>query len=209
MNQSKPILISTLAASLLLLVGAGCTQPTTNQNNTNTSNVNAVVVVNTNTVVANENTNTTNTNSEVDTSDWLTYTNEEYGFEFRYPREWIVNDQQKNVSLYSPKLVGSTYANSLTIEITANDFVSQKKQVEDSDLINGNLSLSKFNNDIEELDINGLTAKVGTHSTAIGLDERYYFISLSNDVGLYFEFLKPTEKVNASIEDVIHTLEIL
>ena len=31
---------------------------------------------------------TPTTTEAVDTSDWLTYTNEEYGFGFRYPREW-------------------------------------------------------------------------------------------------------------------------
>ena len=28
--------------------------------------------------------------TEIDTSDWLTYRNEEYGFEFKYPRGWHV-----------------------------------------------------------------------------------------------------------------------
>ena len=101
MTQSKTILISTLASSLLVL--AGCTtQTTTNTNvvsNTNTT-VNANTSNdNTNVVVANSNENTNevvneNTNSgqggEVDTSDWLTYTNDEYGFSFKYPKEWDI-----------------------------------------------------------------------------------------------------------------------
>lgn len=196
----KPLLSSIMLSATVIAI-AGCT---TNSANTNSVNEN------TNTVVANSNENTnTEQVSEVDTSDWLTYTNEKYGFSFKYPSNWILNDHQKSINLYSQELVGSTYNNSLTIEVTENDFDSQKKQVENSDVIDGNVSLAKFNDDVEELNINSLRAKVGTHSTAIGLDEKYYFISLSDNLALYFEFLKPTDKVNTSIEDVINTLEVL
>lgn len=204
--------MSTLAISLLLVVGCS-TQTATNMNavtNTNTVNTNVTVSTNedTNTVVSNQNTNVEQ-GSEINTSDWQTYTNEEYGFSFKYPKDWTLKESATSVALNSPDLVGSTYANSLTIKVTENDFDSQKKQIENSDLIDGNLSLSRFNDDVEELNINDLDAKVGTHSTAIGLNEKYYFISLSNDKALYFEFLKPTEKLNILIEDMIHTLEIL
>lgn len=182
-------------------MGGVCLKTGTDTNFTTNSNT----AVNSSISNRNDNVNVV----EIDTSDWQTYTNEEYGFSFRYPGGWILNDQQKNISLYSPELVGSTYANSFTIEVTENDFDSQKNQVEDSDLINGNLSLSKFNDDVEQSNINGLAVKAGTHSTAIGLDEKYYFIPLPNDVSLYFEFLKPKEKVNTLVEDVILTLEIL
>lgn len=77
--------ITTLAASLVLL--AGCSTPASNVNTANTNTtVNANVNENTN-VVMNENINT-EVSDQVDTSDWLTYTNDEYGFSFKYPGEW-------------------------------------------------------------------------------------------------------------------------
>ncbi len=77
---------------------------TTNTNNTNSNNttVNTVANANENTnAVVNENTNTetntnevanTNTNSSVDTSNWNTYKNTEYGFLFKYPETWYLKD---------------------------------------------------------------------------------------------------------------------
>lgn len=60
---------------------------------------------NANTAVANQNVNTANTNtssdgnantntiiSDIDTSDWVTYTNEEYGYSIRIPSDWTVED---------------------------------------------------------------------------------------------------------------------
>ena len=43
--------------------------------------------------------------SEVDTSDWLTYENKEYGFGFRYPKDWKVKKlEDKLIGLVSPEL---------------------------------------------------------------------------------------------------------
>lgn len=50
----------------------------------------------TNTSIANANSNTNPNSHEninaspLDTSDWLTYTNEEYGFRVKYPKDWVV-----------------------------------------------------------------------------------------------------------------------
>lgn len=103
-----------MVSSLVLLGGACYKAADTNVNvagnanvvelntnfaiNTNVE-VNSNVEVNTNSV---SNTNSVvNTNiSTVDNSDWLTYTNEEYGFSFRYPKEWILTE--RNTILEGP-----------------------------------------------------------------------------------------------------------
>lgn len=99
MNQSKTILISTLAASLLVL--AGCTTQTSTNTNTIKDNANVKMVTNTNETVDNENTNTSDEvlRSPEDVADWLTYTNEEISLSFQYPNDWKIdrNDNEDSI----------------------------------------------------------------------------------------------------------------
>lgn len=90
----KTILVGTVAFGLVTFLGAGCgTQQVANTNAVNNENeVSGVQDANTNAVVVNSDdeaaADTTDTNSSGDetaTSDWVTYTNEEYGFSFQYP----------------------------------------------------------------------------------------------------------------------------
>jgi hypothetical protein len=40
------------------------------------------------------------TTGEIDTSDWLTYRNEEYGFEFKYPAGWSWDERNAIISFF-------------------------------------------------------------------------------------------------------------
>ena len=133
-----------ITSSLLLVVGAGCTQSTTtnlNSDQTNTSNLNTVVdgnanevVENTN-VVSNTNINTPNTNvaananentnsdqgSEVDTSSWNQFTFNDLGFSILLPFEknsietnYTECDEQSGCDMY-----GYSYSASLSVDENA------------------------------------------------------------------------------------------
>ncbi|MBI2415468.1 MAG: hypothetical protein HYV33_02260 [Candidatus Kerfeldbacteria bacterium] len=98
-----------------MLTGCTATQVPANSNKTGDTNDNTNVVteINTNTNKSVEVVDNTNevavdleTKEEIDTSDWLTYTNEEYGFSFRYPGEWEIIDKEQwqCIELISPEL---------------------------------------------------------------------------------------------------------
>jgi hypothetical protein len=225
-----------LAAGLLLVVGAGCTQATTTTNvpantnsttvvvddtNTEQGNVNA----NTNTVVDNVNTNETveavntnlNTSTEsnevVDTSDWLTYTNEEYGFSFRYPGDAKLIENANNlpypgISFFSDITVDNTKQEDLqgvtvAFALTDLDLTTLTQKIEQSDTSRG-LTLAKVG-PIQEGTLNQLTVYQGSHATAIGIPTDFYYIPLKNNFALFIFYNSDKNNVNGNI---INTLSV-
>ncbi|HLD21812.1 MAG TPA: PsbP-related protein, partial [Patescibacteria group bacterium] len=92
--MNKKIVLLSMLFLPMILVGASCTtsteQTNANKEQTAASVTPASSVENSATPAAtpeNENTNS----SSVDTSDWLTYENAEYGFSLKYPKNWTVN----------------------------------------------------------------------------------------------------------------------
>lgn len=84
--KSKNLIIFLTLTALIVVVSGCFKKPPVNNNANQNQNLNA-----------NQNTNTSTTTTEIDTSDWKTYRNEEYGFEFRYPEKigsvtFVLND---------------------------------------------------------------------------------------------------------------------
>jgi len=208
----KHILISTVAASVVLL--AGCSIQTADTNsvskaNSTNENVTVEVVANTNGTVSNKNTNDTTVNGDIDISDWLTYTNEEYGFGFRYPKDWLLNDNGSSISLRTDEVKNIAYTNAMTISIINKQYETIKNEIENSDRIDDGTSLAQFSDDILIEDMDGASAMKGIHATAFGPFMQYYYIPLTNSVALYIEYFEATDEINTLIEPVINTLQII
>ena len=105
MKHTRTILLGTSILGLLVFLGAGCgTQSSDSSDSVNSD----VALANTNDMANNgeligDDTNAANAEaSSVDTSDWNTYTNEEYGFSFQYPNGTKL-DETNNYD-YAPNL---------------------------------------------------------------------------------------------------------
>ncbi len=105
--MKKKIILTGLGLTALTFLGAGCVSTevaeTTNAS-VEAENINTVVGSEATTETVNQNTNSetgisnneeatsvADENTEIDTSDWQTYSNDEYGFSFKYPQDWYLN----------------------------------------------------------------------------------------------------------------------
>lgn len=103
-------------------LGATCT-PFIQDTNENTP-------LNSNSPETNNSASTSNLNSsEIDTSDWLTYTNEEYGFSFRYPGEWLIKQEWLEQGLAGSKYniqLQNQRSDTILFFLTTNDFIRKE-----------------------------------------------------------------------------------
>ena len=126
-----------------------------------------------------------------------TYSNQELGFEFAYPKQWQAIDTSEGINFTDPKSYGP-YVVELTY--TTEDFESHKEQIEDSERIASGESLLEFLTQ-EEITLAERKAVRGTHKTLIGPSIYYYFI-YGESKNVYFESF--SEEV---LQNVVNSLE--
>jgi|SRR3989338_1558984 len=129
-------------------------------------------IVNTN---QNQNTNTVTTTEEIDKSDWKTYRNEEYGFEFKYPGEWSIDKYDKKILVYYDGWREGLPEGGSALDIRINNITIDQfiKDYNYSDPVSQIISKDDYL-------LNNMPAIMLIGSTAIGIDQNILFINKNN-----------------------------
>lgn len=203
----------------LLLIGAGCVlyqRPgeTNDANGGINENVNAVNEnTNENDNQPTTNTNVSNTNSEIDTSGWLTYTNDEYGFSLRYPKEWEVKQRDiKTIGLVSPELKIELENQSNSIS-NSDLFIVIKQPISDAPYIQTDFSESLIKADqkgyirnLKFLSTN--RAQFNEYNDFVNVDQIVHYILLKQDLLITSSYNDGASKFN-TFETILDTLQSL
>lgn len=175
-----------LVGSSVTLLGAVCWKGV--GVNTDRGNGNVGVNKDTNTVVGNMNaelnTNVnvdanTNSSYEIDTSGWLMYTNEEYGFSFRYPGDWALEVIQEGGLGTKP---GDVQLSKDICQIHVD-----KPTPASSDILEALTTKELRGSAIEVLNINGLNVikQTGPVNTYGNIGNSYRILNDSSEVSLF------------------------
>ena len=153
--------------------------------------------------------------NEIDTSDWLTYRNKEYGFEVRYPADWEYNNRD-GITFNSTDCVKNdfneceTYINFSTYKEKGKNYEDvfewRKHDFKNNNINNPEESIVKINN------INYKIIKFSSKNIDNALVDSYYFI---DDIGNGWEItVKYYDKKESQIEfntlkKILKTLKLL
>jgi len=141
----------------------------------------------------------------INTSNWKTYRNEEYGFEFQYPKEWEFV-QGENIKLN--RIYGEgDYALRVTIEANVLDNPTQKSSREKSG-IDSSKSTSVFGPDIEEGYVDGFEFFEGS-IVNWGMLQYHEFIWKKDNNFVIFDIEYQNNEQLQDFKDILDTLKAI
>lgn len=204
--MKKLILLPTLILTLTL-VTVGCDKTDTNTN-TNQNTVDE----NTNTTEENVNTNSsaevdssTEVSTEVDTSDWVSYENEEYGFSFEYPEDSGLEILTEGRPANDPGDIILTIDDQCVVNI----FKPSDKGVED---VREAINSGKYDNldVVESIDINDIKGIKYLGTVNPYGEEGYIFSLIINDkkVTYLLRYGNDDESCLSTSEEIIESLKL-
>ncbi|OGH58653.1 MAG: hypothetical protein A2725_03060 [Candidatus Magasanikbacteria bacterium RIFCSPHIGHO2_01_FULL_33_34] len=196
----------------LILTGAGCLKVAQEQPKDEKKQVQEEKKIE-------ETNNQENKTEEIDTSDWLTYTNEEYGFSFRYPKGWFIIEDESISRIYIRNVQGNTnkgnrpsdyqqiWISTWEKEITADTENNVKIGKPDGIEFGGGLFISAININgfiINTYEYNTLGGKIlqafwndksgkryyATNSTEVGQENQQKMVENLKKILTTFEFIK-------------------
>lgn len=114
--------------------------------------------------------------ADVGTTGWKSYKNNQYGFEFQYPDNWLVKDDGKSISVFFPNFRQDRPEGGRGIDFTLRGISLQSfiDEYNNSDIWNGQKLADIYKNENYLLDNKAARKLTGT--TAIGLDSYHIFI---------------------------------
>lgn len=150
---------------------------------------------------------------QVQTTDWKTYTNDQYNFEIKYPDKWYFKELEKGIveegiyfSPYSPDGIdgGIVFTNE-ALSISVSPVVPQSSLLKFIENYLNLLSATKFETETIEIGgINGLRVKIACESA--GCNNPHWFVVKSNNVYIFSSNLSSKNKIDI-FEQMISTFK--
>jgi uncharacterized protein YxeA len=182
--MSKKIIISVIAVIILALIGGGVWYLNKYQISSNKGQVTKNNGQENTPEIGNQNQPSTieNQKSEIiNTNDWLTYHNEEYGFEVKYPNTWLLNNTQSGIYIkyqkdweFGMKEGFSAFGVSI-IKENLQEFIKSY----DADFLDGE-PLTKIIKE-EKYDLEGIPATKLTSNNAEGINGNFIFVKYNKN----------------------------